>query len=213
MNVDPPGRLTRAPLQPLAVLLALGLALSPWPAFAAPDGSDTAWDGSEPPQGVYFYWYEPSFYAGFAPRTQDPQRVHIRLSRGNQVRATVVLGDPEIDAYLGDLVLRQKTYQELIDAKVIELTTNKAYERFVERLDHAGVADAVKSRDSLGPAAYRQKSLEIMSALNPGRVFRIKMPVDGLQVSRDAGGAVGDYTSPFPFTGEVGGVKIQLSAE
>jgi len=176
MNADPPGRPTRAP----AVLLALGLALSPWPAFAAPDGSDTAWDGSEPPQGVYFYWYEPSFYAGFAPRTQDPQRIHIRLSRGNQVRATVVLGDPEIDAYLGDLVLRQKTYQELIDAKVIELTTNKAYERFVERLDHAGVADAVKSRDSLGPAAYRQKSLEIMSALNPGRVFRIKMPVDGL---------------------------------
>ena len=112
MNADPPGRLTRAP----AVLLALGLALSPWPAFAAPDGSDTAWDGSEPPQGVYFYWYEPSFYAGFAPRTQDPQRIHIRLSRGNQVRATVVLGDPEIDAYLGDLVLRQKTYQELIDA-------------------------------------------------------------------------------------------------
>ena len=149
MNVDPPGRPTRAP----AVLLALGLALSPWPAFAAPDGGDTAWDGSEPPQGVYFYWYEPSFYAGFAPRTQAPQRVHIRLSRGNQVRATVVLGDPEIDAYLGDLVLRRKTYQELIDAKVIELTTNKAYERFVERLDHAGVADAVKSRDSLGPAA------------------------------------------------------------
>jgi arylsulfatase len=40
-----------------------------------------------------------------------------------------------------------------------------------------------------------------------------KMPVDGLQVGRDAAGAVGDYTSPFPFAGEVGGVKIQLSAE
>ena len=25
------------------------------------------WDGSEPPKGVYFYWYESSFYTGFAP--------------------------------------------------------------------------------------------------------------------------------------------------
>jgi arylsulfatase len=40
-----------------------------------------------------------------------------------------------------------------------------------------------------------------------------KMPVDGLQVGRDAAGAVGDYTAPFPFAGEVGAVKIQLSAE
>ncbi len=160
----------------LAALLLLGGST----AFAALDASDTTWDGSEPPQGVYFYWYEPSFYTGFAPRTQDPQRVHIRLSRGNQVRVTVVLGDPELDAYLDDLVARRKTYQELIDAKVIELTTNKAYERFVEKLDQAGVADAVKSRDSRGPDAYRQKSLDIMSALNPERVFRIKIPVDGL---------------------------------
>ncbi len=160
----------------LAALLLLGGST----AFAALDASDTTWDGSEPPQGVYFYWYEPSFYTGFAPRTQDPQRVHIRLSRGNQVRVTVVLGDPELDAYLDDLVARRKTYQELIDVKVIELTTNKAYERFVEKLDQAGVADAVKSRDSRGPDAYRQKSLDIMSALNPERVFRIKIPVDGL---------------------------------
>ena len=61
------------------------------------------WDGSEPPPGVYFHWYEPSFYAGFAPRTQDPERLHIELSRGNQVRVTVVLGDAELDAYLDDL--------------------------------------------------------------------------------------------------------------
>src|SRR6266545_1433691 len=147
MNVDPPGRLTRSPLQPLAVLLVLGVALSPWPAFAPPDDRDATWDGSEPPQGVYFYWYEPSFYTGFAPRTQDPTRLHIRLSRGNQVRVTVVLGDEDLDNYLGDLVARQKTYQEVIDAKVIELTTNRDYERFVETLAKTGVAEAAKSRD------------------------------------------------------------------
>jgi hypothetical protein len=40
-----------------------------------------------------------------------------------------------------------------------------------------------------------------------------KMPVDGLQVGRDAAGAVGDYQTPFPFAGEIGEVKIRLSKE
>ncbi|HUN82283.1 MAG TPA: hypothetical protein VMV81_12335, partial [Phycisphaerae bacterium] len=163
----------------IAILFAAGIAVLPPPAFAALDANETKWDGSQPAPGVYFYWYEPSFYTGFAPRTQDPQRLHIRLSRGNQVRVTVVLGDPELDAYLDDLVLRRKTYQELIDRKVIQLSTNRQFEAFVEKLDQAGVAAAAKSRDALGPTAYRQKSLEIMSALNPERVFRIKIPVDG----------------------------------
>jgi len=175
------------------------MAFLPWPAFAALVASDTTWDGSEPPQGIYFHWYEPSFYTGFAPRTQDPQRVHIVLSRGNQVRVTVVLGDKELDVYLDDLVLRRKTYQELIDAKVIELSTNKEYERFVQKLDLAGVADVVKRRDGLGPAAYRQKSLDIMSGLNPERVFRIKIPVDGLVArwqAQLAGMSAADVASP-----------------
>jgi hypothetical protein len=167
--------------RPLAtVALAMSLALACSRAFAALDAADTTWDGSTPPDGVYFYWYEPSFYTGFAPRTQDPQRLHIRLSRGNQVRVTVALGDQEIDAYLADLVARQQTYQELIDAKVIELTTNRAYERFVATLEEAGVAGAAKSRATIGPDAYRQKSIDILSRLNPERVFRIKIPVDKL---------------------------------
>src|SRR5262245_25950281 len=178
MKVNQVGQLTMTTLLPLALLLSI--AALAWPAWAAPDASDTTWDGSEPPQGIYFYWYEPSFYAGFAPRTQDPQRLHIRLSRGNQVRVTVVLGEKELDAYLDDLAQRRKTYQELIEAKVIELTTNKEYERFVERLDQSGVADAVKNRTVLGPKGYRQKSLEIMTALNPERVFKITMHVDSV---------------------------------
>jgi hypothetical protein len=177
---------------------ALVLTLACCSAFAALEATDTTWDGSEPPQGVYFHWYEPSFYTGFAPRTQDPQRLHIRLSRGNQVRVTVVLGDREIDAYLDDLVARHKTYQELIDAKVIELTTNREYERFVAKLEQAGVAEAARNRATSGPDGYRQKSVEIMSALNPDRVFRIKMPVDKLIGSwhaQLAGMSAGDMTS------------------
>jgi hypothetical protein len=161
-----------------AVLLALSIALSPGGAFAALEASDTTWDGSEPPPGVYFHWYEPSFYTGFAPRTQNPERLHIRLSRGNQVRVTVALGDQELDAYLDDLLARQRTYQDLIERKVIVLTTNNEYERFVAKLEQAGVADAVKNRGSMGPDAYRKKTIEILSALNPERVFRISLSVD-----------------------------------
>ena len=159
---------------------AFALAMAPWTARAALDASDTTWDGSEPPQGVYFHWYEPSFYAGFAPRTQDPTRLHIELARGNQVRVTLVLGDAELNAYLGDLQQRRTVVQEMIDARVIELSTNRAWERYGKQLDDAGVAAAVAARTSGGPDAYRAKSLAIMKALNPERVFAIKLPLDGI---------------------------------
>jgi hypothetical protein len=158
---------------------ALALALAPPAARAALDAGDTTWDGSEPPAGVYFHWYEPSFYAGFAPRTQDPTRLHIELSRGNQVRVTVVLGDAELDAYLGDLQERRAVVQEMIDARVIDLSTNRVWERYGNQLDDAGVAAAVAARavGGGGADAYRAKSLAIMQTLNPERVFAIAMPL------------------------------------
>ncbi len=167
-------------MRPLQALLVLAMVLVAAPVRAALEASETTWDGSEPPQGVYFHWYEPSFYAGFAPRTQDPSRLHIELSRGNQVRVTVVLGEPELDAYLDDLALRRKTYQEMIDAGVIQLSTNSSYERFTKALDEAGVADTLAARASMAPDAFRQKTVDAMARLNPERVFRITMPVDGI---------------------------------
>jgi hypothetical protein len=156
----------------VSALLVPALALA---ALDAP--SDTTWDGSEPPPGVYFHWYEPSFYAGFAPRTQDPTRIHIELARGNQVRVTTVLGDAELDAYLGDLQERRKVVEEMLAAGSMTLSTNKAWERYVEALDRAGVAAAVAGRGG-GGAEYRAKSLAVMKQLNPERVFEITMPLD-----------------------------------
>jgi hypothetical protein len=40
------------------------------------------------------------------------------------------------------------------------------------------VEQALASRESLGPDAYREKAVEILSALNPERVHRIKIPLD-----------------------------------
>ena len=145
--------------------------LAATPGRAALEATETDWTASEPAPGVYFHWYEPSFYTGFAPRTQDPDRVHIELARGNQVRVTVVLGDRELDAYASDLIERRKVYQELIDRGVITLTTNKQYERFTARLDEVGAAGVAASHD-------RTKSVELLSTLNPERVFRIRIPLD-----------------------------------
>jgi hypothetical protein len=146
-------------------------------ASSAPAQEDTKWDGSEPPTGIYFKWYEPSFYTGFAPRTQDPSRVHLELGRGSQVRLTVALGEQELDNYLGDLEARRALYQELVDRKVITLTTNVEYEKFVKKLEEQKVASLAAGRSSMSAQEYRNKAVGVMSALNPDRVFRIQMPL------------------------------------
>ena len=153
------------------------LLLVPLVAHAALEAGDATWDGSEPPQGVYFHWYEPSFYAGFAPRTQDPTRIHIELARGNQVRVTTVLGDAELDAYLGDLQQRRAAIEEMLAAGVMTLSTNKVWERYVQALDAAGVAAAAAKS---GTPDTRAKAFAIMQQLNPERVFAIKMPLDAV---------------------------------
>lgn len=135
------------------------------------------WEGSQPPPGIYFYWYEPSFYAGFAPRTQDRSRIHLELGRGNQQRLTLVLGPDELDAYLGNLLQRRDVVQEMVDKGVIQLTTNKEFERFVTALAEAGVEETAAAQGRLSPDAYRDKTVEIMRKLNPDRVFELRIPV------------------------------------
>ncbi len=157
--------------------------------------SGPTWDGSQPAPGVYFYWYEPSFYTGFAPRTQDKSRTHLELSRGNQQRLTIVLGAEELDAYLGNLLAKRDTIRELEDQKVIELRTNKEFERFVQALQDAGVAETVAARAELGAQAYQAKTLEVMEALNPGRVFHIDMPLERV---------LGDWHALLTGLGEAG---------
>ncbi|NOQ47099.1 MAG: hypothetical protein GQ559_10600 [Desulfobulbaceae bacterium] len=166
----------------LLCILLISLAFSP-AALAAGGDPKIVWDGSEPAQGVFFYWYEPSFYTGFAPRTQDPTRPHIQLSRGNQLRVTLVLGPDELDNYADDLVLRQKTYQSLLDKKIIKLSVNMSYERFARAMKKNGVSELATSKSSLEPEAYRQKSADLMAALNPGRIFQIRMPVERVLAS------------------------------
>lgn len=159
------------------VRLALVLAALAAPLASPARAQSVNWKDTGPPPGIYMHWYEPSFYTGFAPRTQDPGRAQLHLGRGNQLRLTMVLGDAEIDGYLEDLALRRRTYRELVDAGTLELTQNSYLEEFEQRLDALKLGELVAARATMEPGAYRTRSLEVMGELNPGRVRHVRVPL------------------------------------
>jgi len=136
-----------------------------------PDRNET--DATLP--GVYFYRLEPSFYTGFAPRCQDPKRIHIHVGRGNQLRVTVVLSDPIIDAYLPDLALRYRVYDELIQKGTLTPTQNTGFEKFRSVIAKEDILRLAGLRHEMGEAAFRELSLDMLEKLNPGRVFHIRI--------------------------------------
>ena len=125
--------------------------------------------------GVAYDRYEPSFYTGFAPRALDPARVHLHLGRGNQLRVTEVLSDEVISSYARDLRYRALTYRKLVDTGRIVLTQNRSFEKFEAQLTAADVDGVVAAASGEAPEVEREKNLELMEKLNPGRIFRIRM--------------------------------------
>ncbi|HXJ36944.1 MAG TPA: hypothetical protein VMS22_23145 [Candidatus Eisenbacteria bacterium] len=128
--------------------------------------------------GLYYDRREPSFYTGFAPRTADPQRLHLHVGRGNQLRATAVLSDDVLADYARDLWQRWRTYRTLVDADRMVLTQNHAFDEFEARLREVDLERLVREEKTLSPAALRERNLRLLERLNPGRVFRIHIPVD-----------------------------------
>src|SRR5262245_28127866 len=99
--------------------------------------------------GVYYNRYEPAFYTGFAPRTNDPRRIHLHLGRGDQLRVTVVLADDVLREYARDLLSRYRTYQALIEDGRLTLTQNRGFEDFERRLKNAHVEQLVSTKATL----------------------------------------------------------------
>lgn len=138
----------------------------------------TAGSAGGPPWGLYYDRREPSFYTGFAPRTLDPARIHLHVGRGNQLRVTVVLSDEALAEYARDLQQRWRTYRTLVDAGRLVLTQNRGFDDFEARLREVDLDTLVAAERSLRPDALRARNLDLLARLNPGRVFRIRMPVD-----------------------------------
>ncbi len=132
----------------------------------------------DPPYGLYYDRREPSFYTGFAPRTLDPARIHLHVGRGNQLRVTVVLSDEVLEEYARDLSQRWRTYRTLADAGRLVLTQNRAFDDFERRLRDVDLERLVAAERSISNDALRARNLDLLDRLNPGRVFRIRMPLD-----------------------------------
>lgn len=126
------------------------------------------------PYGVFFNDYDPNFYTGFVPRVQERERIKIHLGRGNQLRVRMVLSEPGIDNYLADQVARHDLYKEVIDRKIIKLTSNKAWETYHERILKEDLHGLLEKSKNMDPDRRRQLNLEAMNRLAPGRLFHIQ---------------------------------------
>jgi hypothetical protein len=158
----------------LLVSLMLGLAVAA-PASSEPDG---AADLSQ--YGIFYDSYEPSFYTGFAPRSKDPHRLHLHVGRGNQLRMTLVLSDAVLAEYASNLRTRYRTYRRLIDQGKVKLTQNGGFKEFEQTIRALDLDERIAREADFAPEALRERNLALMERLNPGRIFRIKIPLDAL---------------------------------
>ncbi len=129
---------------------------------------------------TYYQKYEPAFYTGFAPRSRDPKRLHLHVGRGNQLRATLVLSDEVLEAYIRDLLVRYATYQNKIDDGSLHLTQNSGFEEFANVITDKKVKELAAVELKMSREDVIRRNLLMMTILNPGRIFRISMPVDAV---------------------------------
>ena len=129
---------------------------------------------NEKPYGVFFNDYDPNFYTGFVPRVQERERIKIHLGKGNQLRVRMVLSDETIDNYLPDQVARHDLYKEVIDRKIIKLTSNTAWEAYHKKVTDEKLHDLVKKKGEMDEKAWRDLNLAYMDKLVPGRLYHIQ---------------------------------------
>ncbi|MEN8214757.1 MAG: hypothetical protein ABFR19_10385, partial [Pseudomonadota bacterium] len=129
-----------------------------------------------------------SFYTGFAPRVESPERIHVRASRGNQARTTLILDEAAIHDYLFDLVARRDFYRQMLDGEWIDIAMESSGKPAVEpQVEYfmdiiasplyqieetvAAARKADTDGNAIDKKALYQQSLQVMKQLNPGRMF------------------------------------------
>ncbi len=141
------------------------------------------WGVSWAPVSGHINGYHPSFYTGFAPRSQNTEHIHLRTSRGNQTRVSVILNDETLKDYLYDLKARYRFYKlvssEAHGAKPIVKPISQSapqLESFFQILESPAysILDFL-SKDFISEEELYTQALNTVSQLNPGRVFQIEI--------------------------------------
>ncbi len=127
----------------------------------------------------FYERYPASFYTGFSPRVEEPKRIHFRAARGNQVRLTAILDEYSVLSYLYSLRKRAEIYEQARSRGMIQTKSTSqvdAFRRVVESptYDIGGTIENYEA-GKLDKAQFYQASLDILSALNPDRVFLISL--------------------------------------
>jgi len=130
--------------------------------------------------GIFYDRYEPSFYTGFGPRSNEPERLHLHVGRGNQLRMTLVLSDDVLETYASNLLTRYETYRYLVDSGRIQLTQNDGFAAFETTIKQIDLETVVAGQRDAEAEVVRKQNLALMEELNPGRVFRIRIAIDDL---------------------------------
>lgn len=134
--------------------------------------------------------YYPSFYTGFAPRSQNAERIHVRTSRGNQTRVSVILDEQTVKDYLFDLSKRSLVYKQLsssLDGKKAVVNTAPKSASLIPQMQYfLSIVDSPEykvqetvttatSDGSYDSANFYVSAIQAMEKLNPGRVFWIEL--------------------------------------
>lgn len=146
----------------------------------------TTWTAGNNAVGGYY----PSFYTGFAPRVATPDRIHVRLARGNNTRVSLIIDEETANDYLFDLVKRYDFYRN-VTSKVngtvmVNVGIDAKSAKFLPQLDNFnkiieseayGILPFVKLANS-GAVSREEvyaKGLATIIALNPGRTYNIRL--------------------------------------
>lgn len=138
----------------------------------------TSWSAGSKSVGGYY----PTFYTGFAMRSEFPERIHVRVARGNQTRLSVILDEVTIGDYLFDLTKRYEFYKKVTSGTNASIDIKPSGGKFLPQLDYFnqvvesptyGILALVDraNRNRATESELYKKSLQILSDLNPGRVF------------------------------------------
>lgn len=125
--------------------------------------------------------YMPSFYTGFVMRSEFPERIHLRLSRGHNTRISVVLDEQTVSDYLFDLVKRYEVYKRISTNGQVQLSGRSdpqlQYFNAIIESGSYGILSTVQQAKAGGLSREQvySKGLEVLKALNPGRIFIINI--------------------------------------
>ena len=161
----------KSPMRWRAIAAPRGRRAVAAPARAALDATETEWDGSRPPPAsTSAGTSRPSTPASRRARRTPTSAPHRALARQPGARD----GRPRRHGarrLRDDSSSAAKVYQELIDRGVISPHDQQA----VRALHRSARRDRRRRRAA---SHDRAKTVELMSTLNPERVFRIRVPLD-----------------------------------